>query len=77
MESSLHKRDTFGTSGMYIVEPEYEKKKHTKCSNRWCLLLVVLLIIVVVAGATVGIRKAIQSSESSGQYKPRWLPCCV
>jgi hypothetical protein len=56
--------------GMQIVDPEYKKKNNIQCSGRkrWCLLLIVLLIIVVVAGVVVSIVKAIQSSESSGQY---------
>ena len=65
MESSGKSSD-FGSSGMYIVDPEYEKKTQTKSSKRWCLLLVILLIIVGVVGATIGIVKATQSSESSG-----------
>ncbi len=73
MESSLDEPGKFASSGMYIVDPEYEKKKHSKCSKRWCLLLIVLLIIAVVVGATFGILKVIQSSESSGQYQSRCL----
>jgi hypothetical protein len=60
------KSDNFGTSGMYIVDPKYEKKTHPKCSKCWCVLLVVLLVVAVIAGAIFGILKAIQSSESSG-----------
>ena len=67
MESSS-RRGKFGSSAMYIVDPEYKKKRHTKYSRRWCFLFVVLLIIAVVVGATVGIVKAIQSSENSGLY---------
>ena len=71
MESSLDRHDKIRYSGMNIADPEYEKTKQTKFRKRWCLLLLVLLIIAIIVGATVGILKAIQSSESSGQYKTR------
>ena len=60
--------ESIGNSGMYIVDPEYEKKRNHKCSRRWCLLLIVLVLIAVIAGGTIGILKAIQSSGSSGWH---------
>jgi heme A synthase len=64
---STDKIDDVGSSHMQIIDPQYDTKRRTKRSTRWCvLLLVALIIIAVIAGATVGILKAIQSSESSG-----------
>lgn len=73
--ASVDESDKFGSFSMQIVDVKYRKKNNIKCSGRkrWCLLLIVLLMIAVVAGVTVGILKAIQSSESSGQYLKLFL----
>ena len=69
MESSGKSSD-FGSSGMYIVDPEYEKKTRAKSnSKRWCLLVIILLVIVGVVCAIIGIVKATQSSETSEKSK--------
>ncbi|XP_028407616.1 cartilage intermediate layer protein 1-like [Dendronephthya gigantea] len=64
----LTKRGVFhsSASGMYIVDPDYEKKYRKSChaSKRCCLLLIFVMVIVVIVGGTVGIIKAVQSSES-------------
>ena len=67
--------ESMGSSGMYIVDPKYKKKRKYRFSKRWCLLLVVVVLIAVIAGGTVGILKAIQSSGSSGRYSG--LVCMV
>ena len=56
------------SSGMYIVDPEYKKKKSHRFSKRCWFLLVVLVLIVVIAAGTVSILKANKSSGSSGRH---------